>query len=53
LSFEAAAAAIRRDAGMKFDPDVVTAFMARRPVIEVLLRSMGKTVLSAQQPEAA
>jgi putative nucleotidyltransferase with HDIG domain len=53
LSFGAAAAAIRRDAGMKFDPDVVAAFMARRPVIEALLRSMGKTVLSAQQPEAA
>jgi putative nucleotidyltransferase with HDIG domain len=53
LSFEAAAAAIRRDAGMKFDPDVVSAFMARRPVIEALLRTMGKTVLSAQHPEAA
>jgi putative nucleotidyltransferase with HDIG domain len=53
LSFEAATAAIRHDAGMKFDPDVVSAFMARRPVIEALLRKMGKTVLSRQQPEAA
>jgi len=53
LSFEAAAAAIRRDAGMKFDPDVVSAFLARRPLIEALLRKMGKTVLTAQQPEAA
>ncbi|HKV31747.1 MAG TPA: HD domain-containing phosphohydrolase [Candidatus Dormibacteraeota bacterium] len=53
LSFEAATAAIRHDAGMKFDPDVVSAFMARRPVIEALLRKMGKTVLSTQQTEAA
>ncbi len=53
LSFEAATAAIRHDAGMKFDPDVVSAFIARRPVIEALLRKMGKTVLSTQQPEAA
>ena len=53
LSFEEAAAAIRRDAGMKFDPDVVSAFMARRPAIEALLGTMGKTVLGAQQPEAA
>jgi putative nucleotidyltransferase with HDIG domain len=53
LSFEAAAAAIRRDAGMKFDPDVVSAFMARRPVIEALLGNMGKTLLNTQQPEAA
>jgi putative nucleotidyltransferase with HDIG domain len=53
LSFEAAAAAIRCDAGMKFDPEVVSAFMARRTVIETLLGTMGKTVLSAQHPEAA
>jgi putative nucleotidyltransferase with HDIG domain len=53
LSFAEASAAIRQDAGRKFDPDVVSAFMARRPVIEALLRRMGKTVLTAQQPEAA
>jgi putative nucleotidyltransferase with HDIG domain len=53
LSFEAATAAIRHDAGRKFDPDVVSAFVARRPIIEALLRKMGKTVLTAQQPEAA
>jgi len=53
LSFEAATAAIRHDAGMKFDPDVVSAFIARRPVIEALLRKMGKTVSRTQQPEAA
>jgi len=38
---------------MKFDPDVVSAFMARRPVIEALLRKMGKTVSRTQQTEAA
>jgi putative nucleotidyltransferase with HDIG domain len=53
LSFEAATAAIGHDAGMKFDPDVVSAFMARRPVIEALLRKMGKTVVNTQQTEAA
>src|SRR3984893_3295211 len=53
LSFEAATAAIRHDAGMKFDPGVVSAFMARRPGIEPLLRKMGKTVLPAAQAEAA
>jgi putative nucleotidyltransferase with HDIG domain len=53
LSFKAATAAIRQDAGRKFDPEVVAAFMVRRPAIEALLGTMGKTVLSAQQPEAA
>jgi putative nucleotidyltransferase with HDIG domain len=53
LSFEAAAAAIRHDSGVMFDPDVVSAFMARRPAIEALLRKMGKTVLTAAQREAA
>jgi putative two-component system response regulator len=53
LSLEAATAAIRNDAGLIFDPDVVSAFLARRPAIEALLRKMGKAVLSARQPEAA
>jgi putative nucleotidyltransferase with HDIG domain len=53
LSFEAATEAIRHEAGQKFDPEVVAGFMARRTAIEALLRSMGKTVLSAQQPDAA
>jgi putative nucleotidyltransferase with HDIG domain len=53
LSFEAAAAAIRNDAGLLFDPDVVSAFLTRRPAIEVLLRKMGRTVLTTGQPEAA
>jgi putative nucleotidyltransferase with HDIG domain len=53
LSFEAATAAIRQDAGLMFDPDVVSAFLARRPAIEALLRKMGKTVLTADRAEAA
>ena len=53
LSFDDAAAAIRREADLKFDPEVVAAFQARRPAIEALLRKMGKSTLSAQQPEAA
>jgi putative nucleotidyltransferase with HDIG domain len=53
LSFDAAAAAICREADLKFDPEVVAAFQARRPAIEALLRKMGKSTLTAQQPEAA
>jgi putative nucleotidyltransferase with HDIG domain len=53
LSFDAAAAAVRHDAGKKFDPEVVAAFQARRPAIEALLRRMGKDAIAAQQPEAA
>ncbi len=53
LSFEAAIDAIRDDAGRKFDPQVVAAFMTRRPAIEALVRRMGMTVVAARQPEAA
>ena len=53
LSFDEATAAIRNDAGLMFDPDVVSAFMTRRPAIEALLRKMGKTVLTAGHTEAA
>src|SRR3989442_5265891 len=53
LSFKAATDAIRHDAGRKFDPQVVAAFMTRRPAIEALLSTMGKTVVAARQPEAA
>ncbi len=53
LSFEAATAAIRNEAGLMFDPDVISAFLTRRPAIEVLLRKMGKTVLTAGHTEAA
>ena len=53
LSFEAATAAIRIEAGLQFDPDVVTAFLSRRPVIEATLRKMGKPATIAAAPEAA
>ncbi|MDQ6713236.1 MAG: HD domain-containing protein, partial [Candidatus Dormibacteraeota bacterium] len=53
LSFDAASAAIRHDAGRKFDPEVVAAFIARRPAIEEPLQEMGKTVLTLRRPEAA
>jgi putative nucleotidyltransferase with HDIG domain len=53
LSVEAATAAIRIEAGLQFDPDVVTAFLARRPQIEMLVRRMGKVGATSAQPEAA
>ena len=53
LSFEAATAAIRMEAGLQFDPDVVTAFLARRPMIEAALRKMGKAGPITAAPEAA
>jgi len=42
LTYDAASAAIRIEAGLQFDPDVVTAFLSRRAAIEALLRRMGK-----------
>jgi putative nucleotidyltransferase with HDIG domain len=53
LSFEAATAVIRQDSGLMFDPDVVSAFLVRRPSIDALLLKMGKTVLTAAHQEAA
>jgi putative nucleotidyltransferase with HDIG domain len=53
LSYEAATAAIRIEAGLQFDPDVVTAFLARRPAIEALVRRMGKVGALSAKPEAA
>ena len=53
LSFEAATAAIRMEAGLQFDPDVVTAFLTRRPMIEAALRKMGKAGPITAAPEAA
>jgi len=53
LSFEAASAAIRMEAGLQFDPDVVTAFLRRRSAIEASLRKMGKVGTGVAEPEAA
>lgn len=53
MSFEAATAAIRVQAGLQFDPDAVTAFLSRRPVIEAMLQDMGKRGTTLAAPEAA
>jgi putative nucleotidyltransferase with HDIG domain len=53
LSFEAASVAIWNEAGRQFDPDVVTAFLDRRPAIEALLRNMRTAVPMILTPEAA
>jgi len=53
LGFDAATAAIRVDAGLQFDPDVVTAFLARRDAIVERLRKMGKAEVTMAEPEAA
>jgi putative nucleotidyltransferase with HDIG domain len=53
LSYAEATAAIQAEAGRQFDPDVVTAFLARRARIEVVLRAMGKAGAPSARPEAA
>ena len=53
LSFEAATAAIRIEAGLQFDPDVVTAFLTRRPAIETILRQSGRRGAAIADAEAA
>ena len=53
LSFGEAIAAVRSEAGLIFDPDVVSAFLIRLPAIEALLRKMRKTAGTSQQPEVA
>lgn len=53
LSFAAAADSIRNEAGLQFDPDVVSAFLKRRAAIEDLLKSMGKPGVVQAEPEAA
>jgi HD-GYP domain-containing protein (c-di-GMP phosphodiesterase class II) len=53
LSDEEATAAIRVEAGLQFDPEVVTAFLARRGPIETLLRRMDKLRATSAKPEAA
>jgi putative nucleotidyltransferase with HDIG domain len=53
LSAEAATAAIRIEAGLQFDPDVVTAFLACRPEIETALRAFNRPHATVAEPEAA
>ena len=53
LSYDEAAAAIRVEASLQFDPEVVSAFLTRRAAIETLLRRMGKAGATSAEPEAA
>jgi len=53
LSSDAVIAAIRAESGLQFDPDVVTAFLGRRPGIEQVLRAMGRLAVITVEPEAA
>ena len=53
LNFEAATAAIRIEAGLQFDPDVVTAFLTRRSAIESILRRSGRRGAAFAEAEAA
>jgi putative nucleotidyltransferase with HDIG domain len=53
LSSDAVIAAIRAESGLQFDPDVVTAFLARRRGIEQVLRTMGRLAVISLEPEAA
>jgi HD-GYP domain-containing protein (c-di-GMP phosphodiesterase class II) len=43
LSLDAATSSIRSQAGLQFDPDVVSAFLSRRTAIEGIVARMGKT----------
>ena len=54
LSFDAASAAIRNEAGLQFDPDVVSAFLRRRDAIEVIVNQMrrGHGAWQAEQEAA-
>jgi putative nucleotidyltransferase with HDIG domain len=53
LSSDAVITAIRAESGLQFDPDVVTAFLARRRGIEAVLRTMGRLAVISLEPEAA
>lgn len=54
LSFEATLTAIRNEAGLQFDPDVVSALLRRRDAIKAILDRMGGGQRAVQaEPEAA
>ncbi len=53
LSFDAATTAIRMEAGLQFDPDVVSAFLARRPAIEAILEKTERRGAVQAEAEAA
>jgi HD-GYP domain-containing protein (c-di-GMP phosphodiesterase class II) len=53
LDFDAAAAAIRNEAGLQFDPDVVSAFVRCHDDIKRILEQMGSHDAAQAKPEAA
>jgi putative nucleotidyltransferase with HDIG domain len=53
LSSDAATAAIRNEAGLQFDPEVVSAFLARRAAIEAILEKAERRGVVQAEPEAA
>jgi HD-GYP domain-containing protein (c-di-GMP phosphodiesterase class II) len=53
LHFDAAVSAIRSEAGLQFDPDVVTAFLSRQTQIEQLLDKASRYGVSGTAAEAA
>ena len=53
LSSDAATAAIRNEAGLQFDPEIVSAFLARRTAIEAILEKAERPGISQAEPEAA
>ncbi len=54
MAVDVAVAAIRHDAGIRFDPEVVTAFLRRKDAILAMLQTMGKgTSEAATASEAA
>jgi putative nucleotidyltransferase with HDIG domain len=50
MGVEQATDAIRHDAGIRFDADVVTAFLKRRDAIVAMLAKMGKITTAAARP---
>jgi len=53
LGVEAATEAIRQDSAVRFDPDVVGAFLKRRDAIVAMLEKMGKTHTATASPSEA
>lgn len=53
LSFDAAVTAVRNEAGLQFDPDVVSAFLSRQDAIKAILDKMAKPGVSQAEPQAA
>lgn len=53
MGVDAATDAIRHDAGIRFDPEVVSAFLQRRDAIVAMLATMGKVTTAVARPAEA